>query len=143
MQFPGLFHDEGARDSIGKFGAVKKMVADIAARRYLIETLDYNLSPMDWDAESAQRAALVKAVVAEALGTAPGSVVYNAGQVFGGTGYSEDDVLSKFYRDAAAWRFLGPDNVQAFLRQGEKLLRPLSPRAPAGDPSLANWRAKP
>jgi alkylation response protein AidB-like acyl-CoA dehydrogenase/flavin-dependent dehydrogenase/electron transfer flavoprotein alpha subunit/ferredoxin-like protein FixX len=122
VQFPGLFQDEEARDAIGKFGAVKKMVAGIAARRYLIETLDYNLSPVDFSPASAHRAALVKATVAEALGTAPGSVAYNAGQVFGGTGYSEDDVLSKAYRDAAAWRFLGPDNVHAFLQRGTQLL---------------------
>ena len=38
-------------------------------------------------------------------GPRPGSVTYNAGQVFGGTAFTEDDVLSKFYRDAAAWRF--------------------------------------
>jgi electron transfer flavoprotein-quinone oxidoreductase len=122
VQFPGLFHDEEARDPIGKFGAVKKMVAEIAARRYLLETLDHNLSPAGLGPEDVRRAGLVKALAAEALGTAPGSVSYNAGQVFGGTGYSEDDLLSKFYRDAAAWRFLGPDNVQVFLDQGETLL---------------------
>ena len=59
----------------------------------------------------------------EALGTAPGSVTYDAGQVFGGTGYSEDDILSKYFRDAAAWRFLGPENVQAFLNHGRDLAR--------------------
>jgi electron transfer flavoprotein-quinone oxidoreductase len=126
VQFPGLFHDEEARDSIGKFGAVKKMVADVAARRYLIETLDHSLTPVDFSAGSAKRAALVKAVVAEALGTAPGSVSYCAGQVFGGTAYSESDVLSKFYRDAAAWRFLGPDNTQTFFQNGEFLRTTMS-----------------
>ena len=71
-----------------------------------------SLSPADFSAASVERAGLVKAVAAEALGTAPGSVAYNAGQVFGGTGYSEDDILAKFYRDAAAWRFLGTPNVR-------------------------------
>src|SRR5262249_27824130 len=66
--------------------------------------------------------ALTKAIAAEALGTAPGSLAYNAGQVFGGTGYSEDDVLAKYYRDAAAWRFLGPDNSTVFRRRGLDLL---------------------
>jgi len=122
VQFPGLFHDEQARDSIGKFGAVKKMVADVAARHYLIETLDATLAPADFSSASVGRAALVKAAVAELLGTAPGSVAYDAGQVFGGTGYSEDDVLSKYFRDAAAWRFLGPDNVQVFVEHGLHLL---------------------
>ncbi|GIW79425.1 MAG: hypothetical protein KatS3mg105_1232 [Gemmatales bacterium] len=127
VQFPGLFHDEEARDSIGKFGAVKKMVAEIAARRYLIETLDHTLSPMDFSAQTLEHAELVKTVVAEALGTAPGSVVYNAVQVFGGTGYSEDDILSKFYRDAAAWRYLGSDNADVLRRHGQQLLQQWRP----------------
>src|SRR5262249_36826221 len=95
VQFPGLFHHEQSRDAIGKFGAVKKMVADMAARRFLLETLDHALSPYDFSAASVERAELILALAAEALGTAPGSVSYNAGQVFGGTGYSEDDALAK------------------------------------------------
>src|SRR5262249_51860758 len=74
-------------------------------------------------AVSVERAELVKALAAGVLGTAPGSVTYNAGQVFGGTGYSEDDILSKYYRDAAAWRFLGPGNVEVVRRHGDHLLR--------------------
>jgi alkylation response protein AidB-like acyl-CoA dehydrogenase/flavin-dependent dehydrogenase/electron transfer flavoprotein alpha subunit/ferredoxin-like protein FixX len=127
VQFPGLFHDEEARDPIGKFGAVKKMVAQMAARRYLLETLDYTLSPTDFSSSSVERAALAKAIAAEALGTTPGSLSYNAGQIFGGTGFSEDDILSKFYRDASAWRFLGPANVTAYLQHGEQLLRSWHP----------------
>jgi alkylation response protein AidB-like acyl-CoA dehydrogenase/flavin-dependent dehydrogenase/electron transfer flavoprotein alpha subunit/ferredoxin-like protein FixX len=127
VQFPGLFHDEESRDPIGKFGAVKKMVAEIAARRYVLETLDATLSPRDFSSASVARAGLVKALVAEALGSAPGSISYNSGQVFGGTGYSEDDILSKYYRDAAAWRFLGPTNVDVLRHHGQEL--------------LAQWRA--
>jgi alkylation response protein AidB-like acyl-CoA dehydrogenase/electron transfer flavoprotein alpha subunit/electron transfer flavoprotein alpha/beta subunit len=123
VQFPGLFHDEQARDPVGKFGAVKKMVAGMAARRYLLETLDHTLSPGDFSTASVQRAGLIKALAAEALGTAPGSLSYNAGQVFGGTGYSEDDILAKFYRDAAAWRFLGTSNAAIYRRHGEHMLR--------------------
>jgi electron transfer flavoprotein-quinone oxidoreductase len=122
VQFPGLFHDEDARDSIGKFGAVKKMVADLAARRYLIETLVYNLSPADLFLVSNGVATCVKATVAELLGTAPTTMTYDAGQVFGGTGYSEDDILSKYFRDAAAWQFLGAANVQVFLNMGRQVL---------------------
>jgi alkylation response protein AidB-like acyl-CoA dehydrogenase len=123
VQFPGLFHDEESRDPIGKFGAVKKMVAEMAAARYLIETLDHTLSPVDFSSWSVARAGLVKALTAEALGTAPGSLSYNAGQVFGGTGYSEDDILAKYYRDAAAWRYLGPVNHEVFQGHGEEMLR--------------------
>src|SRR5262249_23359061 len=60
---------------------------------------------------------------AEALGTAPGSLAYNAGQIFGGSGYSEHDSLSKYFRDAAAWRFLGPANTQVYAQHGDQLLR--------------------
>jgi alkylation response protein AidB-like acyl-CoA dehydrogenase/flavin-dependent dehydrogenase/ferredoxin-like protein FixX len=127
VQFPGLFHDEEARDVVGKFGAVKKMVAQMAARRYLIETLDHTLSPSDFSSPSVERTGLVKALAAEALGTAAGSLAYNAGQILGGTGYSEDDFLAKFYRDAAAWRFLGAANVQVYLQHGEHLLRTWHP----------------
>ncbi len=123
VQFPGLFHDEQARDAIGKFGAVKKMVAEMAARRFLIETFDHTLSPTDFSSPSAVTAGLVKMVVAEALGTQPGSLSYNAGQVFGGTGYSEDDILAKFYRDAAAWRYLGPVDIETRQQHGDELLR--------------------
>jgi alkylation response protein AidB-like acyl-CoA dehydrogenase/flavin-dependent dehydrogenase/electron transfer flavoprotein alpha subunit/electron transfer flavoprotein alpha/beta subunit/ferredoxin-like protein FixX len=123
VQFPGLFHDEEARDSIGKFGAVKKMVAEMFARRYLIETLDHTLAPADFAASTWEQAGLIKALAAEALGTAPGSLSYNAGQVFGGTGYSEDDILAKYYRDASAWRFLGVPNSDIYRRHGYDLLR--------------------
>lgn len=127
VQFPGLFHDEEARDTIGKFGAVKKMFAEMAARRYAIVTLDACLSPVDFSSATRDRACLIKAAVAEALGTAPGSISYNAGQIFGGTGYSEDDILSKFYRDAAAWRFLGATNVEVYRRYGQELARSWRP----------------
>jgi len=123
VQFPGLFHDEESRDTIGKFGAVKKMIAEMGARRYLIETLDQLLSPTDFSASALARAGLIKALAADCLGTAPGSLSYNAGQVFGGTGYSEDDILSKYYRDAAAWRFLGLPNTEIYRRHGQELLQ--------------------
>src|SRR5262249_15645685 len=122
VQFPGLFYDDEARDAIGKFGAIKKMIANMPARRYFIETLDFTLSPRDCSPGTGMRSCLVKAITAEALGTAPGSVAYNAGQIFGGTGYSEDDLLSKYYRDASAWRFLGPENADVYRRRGAELL---------------------
>lgn len=122
VQFPDLFHDEESRDTIGKFGAVKKMIAEMAARRLVIETVSHVLSPADFSDETRNRVGLMKALAAECLGTAPGSIAYNAGQVFGGAGYSEDDILSKFYRDASAWRMLGAANFEILRRHGKALL---------------------
>ncbi|HEV3204436.1 MAG TPA: hypothetical protein VGY77_08640, partial [Gemmataceae bacterium] len=141
VQFPGLFLDEESRDPIGKFGAVKKMIAEMGARRYLLETLDHTLSPTDFSAFALERAGLIKALVAECLGTAPGSLAYNAGQVFGGTGYSEDDILSKYYRDAAAWRFLGMPNAEIYRRHGQDLLQTWRPdgQSLASLPDEGEW----
>jgi alkylation response protein AidB-like acyl-CoA dehydrogenase/flavin-dependent dehydrogenase/ferredoxin-like protein FixX len=111
VQFPGLFWDEEARDTIGKFGAIKKMLSDIAARRYVIATLGEVAGDP-----------LAKAVVAEVLGSQPGSITYDACQVFGGTGYSEDDVISKYFRDASTWRFLGAENSAIYHSHGRTLL---------------------
>src|SRR5207245_902708 len=71
VQFPGLFQDEEARDPIGKFGAIKKMIAEMAARRYLLKTVDHTLSPSDFSSAAVHRGGLNKALAAEALGTAP------------------------------------------------------------------------
>ena len=123
VQFPGLFHDEEARDTIGKFGAIKKMLAEMAACRLVIETIDHVFSPIDVSAVSKDRTGLLKALVLTCLGTRPGSLAYNAGQIFGGTGYSEDDTLSKYYRDAAAWRYLVAPDSQLYRKHGDQLLR--------------------
>jgi len=120
VQFPGLFHDEESRDTIGKFGAVKKMIAEMATCKQLIK---HCLPGFEVTEAAATRVGVVKAMVAEVLGTAPGSIAYNAGQIFGGTGYSEDDTLSKFYRDASAWRFLGVPNSEVLARHGNELLQ--------------------
>ena len=115
VQFPGLFQDEESRDTIGKFGAVKKMIAEMFAAR---EAISLCGSAAMLISGLSEKDTVIKAVVAEVLGT----IAYNAGQVFGGTGYSEDDTLSKFYRDVAAWRFLGVQNNEAFARHGTAVL---------------------
>lgn len=140
VQFPGLFHDERSRDTIGKFGAVKKMLAEMAAATQVIETLAQVHSPRDASPATACRLGLLKGVVAELLGTAPGSLGYNAGQVFGGTGYSEDDILSKAFRDSAAWRFLGGANSGLFLRHGEALQEPTVPDGFAAETAILGQR---
>ncbi|MCS6976806.1 MAG: acyl-CoA dehydrogenase family protein [Gemmatales bacterium] len=122
VQFPGLYSDDEARDTIAKFGAVKKLLAQMACRRQLLDLFD-GLSPENSsDGSPESRLMLLKALSADLLGTAPGSLSYNAGQIFGGTGYSEDDILAKFYRDAAAFRYLGPSNPSLWLRHGRQLI---------------------
>jgi electron transfer flavoprotein-quinone oxidoreductase len=112
VQFPGLFKDEDGHDGIIKFGSVKKLLSEMEAQVYLLKAL---LPHAD------KEPALVKLLASEALGPDPGSLTYNAGQIFGGTAYSEDDVLSKFYRDSVSFAYLLYDN--------EELRRQLDPDA--------------
>ncbi|HUJ11407.1 MAG TPA: acyl-CoA dehydrogenase family protein [Verrucomicrobiae bacterium] len=101
VQFPGLFKDEDGHDGIVKFGAVKKLLGEMEAQVRLLEAL----LPV-----AEKEPALVKVLASEAFGPHPGSLAYNAGQIFGGTAYSEDDVLSKFYRDSVCFAHLLYDN---------------------------------
>jgi electron transfer flavoprotein-quinone oxidoreductase len=101
VQFPGLFKDEDGHDGIAKFGAVKKLLSEMEAQVRLLEAMLPHAE---------KEPALVKILASEAFGPDPGSLAYNAGQIFGGTAYSEDDVLSKFYRDSACFAHLLYDN---------------------------------
>ena len=112
VQFPGLFKDEDGHDGIVKFGAVKKLLSEMEARVYLLEAMLPHAE---------KEPALVKIFASEAFGPDRGSLAYNAGQIFGGTAYSEDDVLSKFYRDSVCFSHLLYDN--------ETLKRELGPDA--------------
>ncbi|HXX64760.1 MAG TPA: acyl-CoA dehydrogenase family protein, partial [Bacteroidota bacterium] len=51
---------------------------------------------------------LCPSIAAVAFGPEPGAMGYDSGQVFGGFAYSEDDLLSRFYRDSSLFRFLAP-----------------------------------
>ncbi len=103
VQFPGLFKDEDGRDGIAKFGSVKKLLSEMEAQVYLLEAL---LPYAD------KEPALVKILAASAFGPDSGSLAYNAGQIFGGTAYSEDDVLSKFYRDSVCFSHMLLDDTE-------------------------------
>jgi electron transfer flavoprotein-quinone oxidoreductase len=103
VQFPGLFKDEDGRDGIAKFGSVKNLLSEMEAQVYLLEAL---LPHAD------KEPALVKILAAAAFGPDSGSLAYNAGQIFGGTAYSEDDVLSKFYRDSVCFSHMLIDDTE-------------------------------
>ena len=104
VQFPGAFQDEAGRDTIAKFGAVKQMLAEMESQRMLVEALSL-LDPGPRD-DAWLGAAVRKILAADAFGPQPGSLSYNAGQIFGGTAFSEDDCLAKYYRDSSPFRFL-------------------------------------
>jgi len=89
VQFPGLFKDEDGHDGIIKFGAVKQLLSEM-------ETDCYRLRVADVDA------ATLKVFASEAFLR----LTYNAGQIIGGSAYSEDDIFSKYYRDSACFRSL-------------------------------------
>ncbi len=130
VQFPGAFEDEAGRETIGKFGAVKQMLAEMEAQRYLLEAISL-VSPGS-DGDPWTGAAAAKVLASQAFGPGNGSFSYNAGQLFGGTAFSEDDVIAKFYRDSAPFRFLfGHDDALrvevgrrrlAALRAGQTLV---------------------
>ncbi|MCE9535837.1 MAG: acyl-CoA dehydrogenase family protein, partial [Nitrospirae bacterium] len=101
VQFPGLFKDEDGHEGIGKFGAVKRLLSEIEAQCHLLRAL------AGFDESNA---ALVKILVSEAFGCLPGSITYNAGQIIGGSAFSEDDIFSKYYRDSACFHALVHDN---------------------------------
>ncbi len=110
VQFPGQMLDTEGRDGIAKLGAVKAMIGRTEAWRLLLETL------FDIGDDAALRtphsgldfSLLTSTIAAMAFSPEPGTMGYDAGQVFGGFAYSEDDLLSRFYRDSALFRFLEP-----------------------------------
>ncbi len=104
VQFPDSFQDEAGRDTIAKFGAVKRLMAEMEAQRILVESLsiiDPGPAGDPWIG-----AAVRKVLAADAFGPHRGSLGYNCGQVFGGTAFSEDDCIAKYYRDSSPFRFL-------------------------------------
>lgn len=99
IQFPGQLKDSQGHDSVAKFGAVKALLArTLAWRKLLAAVVERTTTLPD----------LAAALAALAFCPKNGRMSYDAGQAFGGTGYSEDDLLARFYRDSAAFHFLSP-----------------------------------
>ncbi len=110
IQFPGQMLDTEGRDGIAKLGAVKALISRTEAWRLLLQTLyDTFLQSAIRNPQSEIDFGLLCATLsAVAFGPEPGAMGYDAGQVFGGFAYSEDDLLSRFYRDSSLFRFLAP-----------------------------------
>lgn len=92
VQFPGLFQDFRGRDSIAKFGAVQAMLSGIVQGVEVLEALRGRVG--------AGRPAAALAL--GMLAPSPRSIAYLAGQVLGGTAYSEEDPVCRAFRDATA-----------------------------------------
>jgi electron transfer flavoprotein-quinone oxidoreductase len=108
LQFPGQMLDTEGRDGIAKLGAVKAMIARTEAWRLLLDSL-YQAIGRHNDAPDFDTLCLICATVSSvAFSPEPHTMGYDAGQVFGGFVYSEDDLLSRFYRDSSLFRFLAP-----------------------------------
>jgi electron transfer flavoprotein-quinone oxidoreductase len=152
IQFPGQMLDTEGRNGIAKLGAVKAMIGRTEAWRLLLQTLFDSHSLLRGPRTAAEFDLLCSAVSAVAFGPEPGTMGYDAGQVFGGFAYSEDDLLSRSYRDSSLFRFLAPGyGAAAKLHEkltGKKLDRVLPPlgavKAVRGEPFgpfAARWTA--
>ena len=121
VQFPGQMLDTEGRDGIAKLGAVKALVARVEAWRLLLETLYdvhsalrtphsalVNGSHSELRTPNSALDSLCSSLAALAFGPENGCMAYDAGQVFGGFAFSEDDLLSRSYRDSSLFRFLSP-----------------------------------
>ncbi|MDH4163579.1 MAG: acyl-CoA dehydrogenase family protein [Nitrospirota bacterium] len=113
VQFSGQMLDTEGRDGIAKLGAVKALVARVEAWRLLLESL-YAVHSALRTPHSALDA-LLASLAAQAFSPEPGALGYDAGQVFGGFAYSEDDLLARYYRDSSIFRFLAPGQGSAEL----------------------------
>ncbi|UCF19822.1 MAG: FAD-binding protein [Gemmatimonadota bacterium] len=119
IQFPDMFQDVDGRDAIGKFGAVRAHIAHIEAGRLALETL---LLDTPWaDLDPVLEMLLGKVAVTTIFGPDMPSITYRAGQVIGGTAFSEDDVFSKIYRDSSVLPHYIRENPLLQIEIGECL----------------------
>ncbi|MBI3812326.1 MAG: acyl-CoA dehydrogenase family protein, partial [Nitrospirae bacterium] len=108
VQFAHQMRDTHGRDGIAKLGAVKAMIARIEAWHLLLSVLLKQNPGEERPDDSMKESDLCAALSAMAFGPETGQMGYDAGQVFGGFAYSEDDLLSRAYRDSALFRYLLP-----------------------------------
>jgi hypothetical protein len=111
---------QAARARVSLPGMVKRWLAEVGARRYLLETLDHLPRPAmdgDW---CVLWAGLLRLVGAEALGTGPGGSACNTALLLRLAGPA-DPVAYRLVRAAALWAWLGAPPGAARRDWGERL----------------------
>ncbi|MBI4650132.1 acyl-CoA/acyl-ACP dehydrogenase, partial [Candidatus Desantisbacteria bacterium] len=124
IQFPQEMMDTYGEEGIIKFGAVKKYLSEMEIQLYVLKSLiAYTAKNNDCIKNNEEIIINLCSIIAIcAFGPKEGSFGYNAGQVFGGLGYSEDDLLAKFYRDSSFFRqLIGPEK-RLILKLGRLIL---------------------
>jgi electron transfer flavoprotein-quinone oxidoreductase len=91
VQFRGDLRDVEGRDTIGKFGGVKAMLAAIERGVVLMEQAQ---------ARTAHEPLAVLALVNAQMGPWMDALPWMAGQIFGGMAFSEEEIFAARYRDA-------------------------------------------
>jgi len=119
IQFPGMFQDLDGRDAVGKFGAVRAHLAHLEAARLAVETL---LRDAVWtEGDDGLEALVAKVAVTDLFGPDMPSITYRAGQVIGGSAFSEEDVFSKIYRDSSLFPHYIRENALLNVAIGARL----------------------
>ena len=119
VQFPDMFQDIDGRDAVGKFGAVRAHISQIEAARLAVETL---LRDVPWrTGGDGLEASVAKVAVTDLYGPDMPSITYRAGQVIGGSAFSEEDIFSKAYRDSSVFPHYIRENALLNLEIGARL----------------------